>query len=380
MKVLFVDQTGQLGGGELSLLDVIRHTSHTAEIVLFSDGPFRKLLEEIPVRVHILPVGNASHVRREAGLRSLLSSVPAILRASCDLARITKGFDLIYANSQKAFLISALAKRGLPLVWHLRDMLQAEHFSSLMRRVAVYAGNRRANLIIANSCATRDSLISCGGRTEKIEVIYNGISAAPFDAITDQQILELRHSLGWDRKFVIGAFGRLTPWKGQRVLLEALNRTRQVHLVIVGDALFGENEYVESLRSYVQEHNIEQRVHFLGFRQDIPLLMRSVDAVVHTAVSPEPFGRVIVEGMLASRPVIGTRAGGALEILCEPDTGLLVSPGNVEELCAAITRLQSDSALSERLATRGRQTAVRMFSVEKMVRSIDGAISRLGSR
>lgn len=381
MKVLFVDQTGQLGGGELSLLDVIRGTSHTAEVVLFTDGPFRKLLEEIPVPVHLLSAGTAGEVRREAGLSALLSAGPSFLRLRGELAKISRNFDVIYANSQKAFLVSALAKSGnQPLIWHLRDMLNAEHFSGMMRRVAVFTGNRAADLVVANSKATLNSLMESGGHSEKTTVIYNGIDSAPFDVIDERAVQELRRELGLDGKFVVGAFGRLSPWKGQHVLLDALPALPGVHAVIVGDALFGEQDYVELLHSKVKQNGLEGRVHFLGFRRDTAALMRVVDVVAHTATSPEPFGRVIVEGMLATRPVIATRAGGALEILRDEETGLLVTPGDSESLRAAIGRLQTDPDFSAQLAARGRKSAVQDFSVSGMVRSIDGAIERLGQK
>ena len=380
MKVLFVDQTGQLGGGELSLLDIVRRTSHTAEVVLFSDGPFRKLLEEIAVPVHLLAAGSAGEVRREAGIASLLSAGPAFVELRNKLAKIAKGFDVIYANSQKAFLVSALARRpGQPLIWHLRDMLQADHFSSIMRRVAVFAGNHAAELVISNSQATLDSLIASGGKREKSIVIYNGISPAPFDALSCSMVEELRKELGWQGKFVVGAFGRLSPWKGQHVLIEAVAGLTGVHVAIIGDALFGEKEYVESLHALVQKHELSDRVQFLGFRRDIPRLMRSIDIIAHTATAPEPFGRVIVEGMLASRPVIATRAGGAMEILRDRETGILVTPGNAEELQKAILRLQTDSDLLPQLARQGRQSALSDFSVEKMTRSIDRTLARFSS-
>ena len=377
MKVLFVDQTGQLGGGELSLLDIVRRTSHTAEVVLFSDGPFRKLLEEIPMPVHLLATGSAGEVRREAGIASLLFAGPAFVELRNKLAKIAKGFDVIYANSQKAFLVSALAKRpGQPLIWHLRDMLQADHFSSIMRRLAVFAGNHAADLVISNSQATLDSLIASGGKREKSIVIYNGISPGPFDAFSCSMVEELRKELGWQGKFVVGAFGRLSPWKGQHVLIEAVARLPGVHVAIIGDALFGEKDYVESLHALVKKNELSDRVQFLGFRRDIPRLMRSVDIIAHTATAPEPFGRVIVEGMLASRPVIATRAGGAMEILRDGETGILVTPGNAEELQKAIIRLKTDSDLLTQLARQGRQSALSDFSVEKMARSIDTTLTR----
>ncbi len=362
----------------MSLLDVIRSTTHTAEVVLLSDGPFRELLEQMNVPVHILSAGNAGETRRDSGVGTLLASSPSFFRMRTKLALLASGFDVIYANSQKAFLVSALAKqRHQFLIWHLRDILDADHFSSVMRRVAVFAGNNAADLIIANSMATLDALSHSGGRREKAVVIYNGINQTAFDAVDDSSIAALRSKLGLAGKFVVGAFGRLSPWKGQLMLVEALSGLPEVHAVIVGDALFGEKAYAESLQARVRALGLEERVHFLGFRRDIPLLMRTVDVVVHSAISPEPFGRVIVEGMLARRPVIATRAGGALEILTDGETGILVPPGDIEALRQVIARLKDDPAMRVFLGERGRQHAIKQFSVERMVALIDDVLTRI---
>jgi glycosyltransferase involved in cell wall biosynthesis len=100
-----------------------------------------------------------------------------------------------------------------------------------------------------------------------------------------------------------------------------------------------------------------------------------VDAVVHTATAPEPFGRIIVEGMLACRPVVASSAGGALEILKDGDTGLLVSPGDVTALRDTINRVRCDQVFARTLSDRGREWALRNFSVETMVQGVDRAIA-----
>ena len=375
MKVMYVDQTGQLGGGELSLLDVVRYSSHKAEVTLFSDGPFREALEEVGTPVHLLPLGKAGNVHREGGVLSVLSAVPDYVVLRRRLIDLSEGFDVIYANSQKAFVLAALAlQRNQRLIWHLRDMLTAEHFSQLLRKVAVFAGNHKASVVIGNSLATIQSFERAGGRSNKAIVIHNGISPHPFDDVNEGQVEALRQELGLQGKTTVGVFGRLAPWKGQHILLEAVAKLPGLHAVIVGDALFGEQDYVERLRSRSQSDDLKGRVHMLGFRRDIPILMKLAHVIAHTSTAPEPFGRVIVEGMLAGRPVIATRAGGALEIVDDGENGLLVTPGDSEDLSRCITRLYSDPEFAEKIASSGRKKATKHFSIDTMVNSIDRII------
>jgi glycosyltransferase involved in cell wall biosynthesis len=136
---------------------------------------------------------------------------------------------------------------------------------------------------------------------------------------------------------------------------------------LVGDALFGEQAYAARLRQQVQALGLANRVHFLGFRPDIPQLMQFSSIVLHTSIAPEPFGRVIVEGMLASRPVVATRAGGVEEILHDGITGVMVEPGNVKALEQALRGLLDDPQRAARIAQSGRADAEARFTVEAMV-------------
>ena len=105
--------------------------------------------------------------------------------------------------------------------------------------------------------------------------------------------------MGLGDRFVIGHFSRLSPWKGQHILLEALvHCPADVVAILVGDALFGEQDYVQTLKAQVESLGLQNRVHFLGFRSDIVPLMHACDVVAHTSTAPEPFGRVIAEAML----------------------------------------------------------------------------------
>ncbi len=379
MRVLFVDQSGQLGGGELSLLEVIRSSSHSAQVVLFSDGPLRKMLEDLNVTVHLLSPGRSSHVRKKAELKQMFLAVPSFFRLRRRVFRLAAEFDVVYANSQKAFLVCALAKRKRqPLIWHLRDMVDANHFSPSLRRLMIAAANRSATCVITNSNATRDAFLRAGGRADKVSVVYNGIRSTPFESIDLSTSASRRESLKLHDKFLIGAFGRLTPWKGQHILIAALASLPDVHALIVGEALFGEQEYAASLRKLAVDSGCSDRVHFMGFQNDIPALMAMVDMTVHTATAPEPFGRVIVESMLACRPVVASAAGGPLEIVADGVDGVLIEPGSIAALSSAIAYLRSHPQVRNDLAARGRVTAQSRFTVEAMVSAVDGIIDQAG--
>lgn len=376
-RVLFVDHAGVLGGAELSLLDLAAAFGERGEVLLLADGPFRAALESRGVTVSVESLGALARVKKETRVPHPASAVDAIRVARRVAARARKR-DLIYANSQKAFVVAAAA--GLfarkPVVWHLRDILAAPHFSGTNIRAATALANLRAARVIANSRATASAFVAAGGRESLVRVVHNGIDAAPFDAVTGDDARAIRQELGIaPDAFVIALFGRFHPWKGQQVVLEALARLPDVHALIVGAPLFGEEVFASALHAQAEGLGIAARAHFLGFRHDVPALMAAADVVVHASVNPEPFGRVVVEGMLARRPVVATRAGGITELVDDGETGVLVPPNDAVGMADAIAALRADPARSARIAGRGADRARERFSVGAMVRGVEDALA-----
>ncbi len=377
----FVDHAGVLGGAELSLLDLASAMRDEATVVLLGDGPFRAALEARGIDVALEPMGALAYVKKESPLPS-----PAALSDSWRVARKVaahaRSRAVLYANSQKAFVVAAAA--GLiarrPVVWHLRDILGPPHFSSTNARAVTTIANLRAARVIANSQATADAFVQAGGRESLVRVVHNGIASEPFDAIWDDDAKAERARLGIpDGAFLVALFGRFHAWKGQQFLLEALRDVPNVHALLVGAPLFGEDVYAAALEQFAATPALAGRVHFTGFRHDVPLLMRASDAIVHASVYPEPFGRVIVEGMLAQRPVIASRAGGVPELVQDGETGLLFTPGDPRALAQAIESTRRDPAAAAARVARARAVALSRFTVDAMVAGVRGILAELTS-
>ena len=377
-RILFLHHTAIIGGAELHLLSVARHFRETSTVVLFADGPFRHALETAGVRVRVFPSEWAAEGVRHENPRLSPRNIAAVLRLAWLTARSARGADSIYANSPKALLVSSIARlvRRKPVIWFLHDVLDETHFSPRTIRLLVTVANRTAARILANSKATADAFVSAGGRGDLVRVVYDGFDAARF-LDTSVDITALRAELDLKGSHVLGVFGRIIPWKGQDVVMRALAQVPSVVALFVGEEEDG--GYANELRLLATKLGIAERVRFLGFREDVPQLMRLVDCVVHASTNPEPFGRVVVEGMLAGRPVIATRAGGVPEIIEDGVSGILVPPGNPDELAAAIVRVLSDPVGTERLAQRGHARALELFNEKRMLREIEQHVNEIAS-
>jgi glycosyltransferase involved in cell wall biosynthesis len=338
-RVLFVCHTGSISGAELVLLDLVQPWAGESAF-LFEDGPMHQALAARGLRVTISRWGQGlSDVRRDS---SILKVIPVIGRLSAiviELVRAARRHDVVYANSQKAFVLSAvaatLARR--PLIWHLHDIINGVHFGSMQRRVQVTLANLCASKVIVPSKAAADAFIAEGGHEKLVAIVPNGLDVLP-DASTPA---EIRRELHLPEGPLVGVFSRLAAWKGQHVVLQALAQTPGVGCIIAGSALFGEEPYADRLNRMVVDLGLGGRVHFLGQRSDVPRLMRAVDAVIHPSIDPEPFGRTLVEAMLADVPVIATDTGAASDILEAGKAGTLVPPGDADALAAAISKVMS---------------------------------------
>ncbi|HEY9598249.1 MAG TPA: glycosyltransferase [Cyanophyceae cyanobacterium] len=364
MKILFLDQSGKLGGAELSLTDVAKFYKENCLVGLFSDGIFRQLLEHHHIPVQVLTYQKINVNKNSTFIKSL-GSITLIVPLISKVVKLAQNYDLIYANTQKALVVGALASlfSRRPLIYHLRDILSPDHFSRTNRYIAVNLANKFASLVIANSKATQAAFIDAGGRAELTRVVYNGFEPDRYKIQTNTH-QQVREKLNLDEQFVVGNFSRLSPWKGQHILLESLAQCPEnITAILVGDALFGEQDYVQYLHRRVAELGLEKRVRFLGFQEDITPLMQTCNLIAHTSTAPEPFGRVIVEAMLSGCPIVAAAAGGVVELIETDKTGWLFSPGDSHQLAKIITICHNQPEQAKTIADQARIQASERFEL-----------------
>ena len=312
------------------------------------------------------------------------------------LARLARrlGADLIHTNSLKADLYGGLAGRlaGIPVLWHVRDSIDGRYLPP--RVAAAFRGLSRVvpRAVVTNSESTLRTLRP--SRRQLAATVYSGIAArdhAPSampggDDIRGQVIhdgcapeLFAAPAPGTPRTpgtAVVALVGRIAEWKGQHVFIQAAALVRgrfpQARFQIIGSPLFGEHDYERSLHRMVRDLALEDRVSFLGFREDVPALLAGVDLVVHASTLGEPFGQVVIEGMAAGKPVIATDGGALPEIVIPGETGLLVPMGDAPALAEAVASLLSDPARAAAMGAAGRRRVLERFTIAHTVRKMEG--------
>jgi glycosyltransferase involved in cell wall biosynthesis len=377
-RVLYVQRP--LGGGSTTgLVDLLRSLTDSRvvpTVLFFGENRYAPLVHDLGIEVLNLgvasrPVPAASlpraapfdetrieqmargqdptdRTRLSRELRTLLRRDVPISRKICRLLK-TREFDLVHSNDNprgdRSILLAAQLS-NVPVISHVRfSHVFDQHVDSVL--------SRGVTRYIYMSEAIRERFESTVGRHVTGTVLYDPLTIPPRAEI-DEQARQFRRTEGLEGVQLIVNVARVVPWKGLHVFLEAMamvlrSNPNAVGLV-VGDPA-DDSSYAEYLRTLSASLGLGDRVRFVGFRSDALTIMGAADVVVHSAIKPEPFGRVIIEAMALGKPVIAAAAGGPLESVVSGVDGILVPPGQPDLLARALEDLLANP---ERAAAMGR--------------------------
>lgn len=374
--ILYMNHTAPVSGAERVLQDLLRDLDRTQfrPVLACPEGPLQGACAALNVPVITLPSINSRFSSNPIKLaRSIVSSLSSVLGYRRAILQTSPA--LIHANTIRAALITTFANigTGIPVLWHLHDMLPRNVLGKLIRRMAYR--NRRISAIAvshASERSFRDDDAEKQIRHLPITVIHNSVDTerfAPDAAARDRLRAELQ--LAPD-EVAVAILGQITPRKRQLELVQAFAAQRQqmpnVRLFLVGAALFtAENQaYAGQLQQFLAQHNLTPQVTWLGARQDVPALLNAMDMVALNS-SVEPFGLAVAEALATGIPAVAPALDGFLEIIDDQQTGLLGSPEDASTLVAAIHRLARDPALRQQMGAEGRRRMIERFPQSKLV-------------
>jgi glycosyltransferase involved in cell wall biosynthesis len=227
---------------------------------------------------------------------------------------------------------------------------------------------------MANSEATQKGLLGLGIRTPKISIVYPPVDLENFDFNIDagekkKEFNMCSHGLSF------GIIGNLYEEKGQKIVLQAAVEVLKVfphcRIFIIGDDPDGNDQYKKELAAYANQLGIGSNVIFTGFRRDIPELIQLLDSVVHASLFPEPFGKVIIEGMAMKKPVIATRSDGTTEIIDDGVNGFLIPPNDHKVLAQKLICVLRDENLRRKLGEAAFLKVKNYFTIEKHIKEVE---------
>lgn len=391
-RILFVDHApGPLGGAEANLLELLSHPAALAQwdaqVACAPAGLLSAALARKGIVRHDYEHGpGGSLARPDAGrLRTLfrLGGGRDRKAATARLRDIIAGFSpeaVVSCSSRDHFAAGLAASESrVPSLWWVNENLTSDFFSWAARRSFAAEAVARATRVVPVSAFGRDALVRAGVPADRITVVHNGISLRHYRRSASTLIRDqLRATPG---EPLIGLLGKVTPWKGPRFFLELAARwaaqRRPGRFVVVGPTSPEDEPFAASLREFVREHRLGNRVRFLPPPANDAATLSQLDVLLHCSLKPEPFGRVIIEGMAVGVPVIAAREGGVPEIITPGVNGGLVQPGNHEEYLAQLTALLGNPTMREGWTTAARRTVQQRFTLERVFADFEQVITEV---
>ncbi len=318
------------GGVERGTVDMARAIVQTGwrSVVVSRGGPMVHELDRVGATHIELPVHSKNPTRWRATFDALVNVIDR------------EGVDLVHARSRMpAWLAWRAARRAkLPFVttFHGRypDSFPLKRlYNSVMAR-----GDR---VIAISEFVSREVSRRFGVGADRLRVIPRGIDLDQFDPdrVSAERMIKLADQWALpDGAEVVMILGRVTRWKGHRLLIDAIQRLADrddMFCLVVGASEEGSGFRAELDRT-IAEMGLQGKVRFVGECRDLPAAYKLADVVVSASLDPEPFGRTIVEAQAMGRPVVATRHGGAAETVVEGETGWLSEPGDPNAMAAAI--------------------------------------------
>jgi len=369
IPVLFLEQQGHRAGAQRVLAEVLRavEPDYLPLVGFPEDGPFVEEIKSRGIETFLYPLG-----RYSSGRKSVRDATNLALRSfycAWLLARIIRrrGIRLVYINGPRSLIAGTLAARltSTPVVFHLHLTLTRKTDIFVAARAAKYVTK-----IVACSETTAAALLASHPELRSIlQVIYNPVRALAAATPCAAQSGRLRADAPNGRVFVVGVVGRITPQKGQHVVLEAAleltRRGRALRVIFVGAPgphSFDDDFYLSSLRLSVKNSSLEGQVTWAGYQEDPTPLYAACDVVVIPSTVSEGLPMVAIEAMQLGIPVIGSNVGGIPEIVRDGVNGLLVAPNNAEALADRIQQLLDEEELLMRMKARALASVDGRFS------------------
>jgi len=364
LRVLLVDHAPFFGGAESFLLDLLSALNRDEFAPSIVADPRSPVLERFRASGDLVLTTPLPQINRSPFfLWRLLYAGARLARLAC-VARA----DVMHSFTVRTHLIGAVAAQlsGVPLLWRVCDDTLPRWAGSLFGRVP------RVIVAVSQHIASSYPNLRFDG--------FAPDGARPPSAISRG---DARAELGLRaNELVVAHLGRLVRWKGQDVFIRALARVAQTipnaRGLIVGawhaeDAkpgpLGGGETYYRELCALAEQ--LGAPVTFTGFLRDPDQVYAAADIVAHTSTAPEPFGRTVIEAMIAGCPVVAANAGALPEIVVDGATGILTPPGDDAALAAALVSLLTSETRRAQMGAAARARAEVEYTLDKMTRRME---------
>ena len=378
IKVLQVIPKLGYGGAETGCYDVAHYLSENncKSFIITSGGELTKFIDKKKVKLIRLPVHSKN---------PLLIFLNAIILT---VIILFFNISIVHARSRAPAWSCLLATKltGVKFVttfhgtYNFSGKIKKFYNSVMVRSDLIIAGS---NFIFSHIKENYFELLKF---KKKFLVIFRGINVDYYDPSTKLEIDEKKLLQKWEinkEKKIILVPGRLTSWKGQQMLIEAINLVKielgyeAFHVVILGSDQ-GRDLYKKKLIRLSEQYRLTNQIKFINHCKDMALAYKISDIVISPSIEPEAFGRVAVEAQSMEKLIIASNIGGSNETIVNEKTGFLFEAGDANALSKKIIKaITMDEMSLQLIGKEGRKNVIKKFNVEKMCISTYSEYKRL---
>lgn len=345
MNVLQILPSLDVGGVETGTIDLARYLTskgHKA-VVISGGGRLVKELDKIGARHYTLPVGKKS-----------LFNMMRMVKLVSDIIR-NEDVDIVHVRSRVPALVAYIACRITNRVFlTTAHGYYKKHFLSRVMGWGRF-------VIVPSNIIAKHMIADLGVPYERIRFIPRGVDLSRFK-FRDPGVYN-------SKEFTVGMVSRITPLKGHAFFLKAVSLLRRnipnLKVVIVGSA--AKDKYMGDLEMLIRRLGLTKTVEFMDAREDVPSIMHQLDCLVSATITPEAFGRAIVEAQASGVAVVSTRVGGVVDIIEDEKSGLFCGAQDPKDMADKILRLYRDKGLRAKLVIGGRKRAEENFNLDDMM-------------
>ena len=378
LKVLQVIPKLGYGGAETGCYDIAHYLpeNNCDSIIVTSGGELLQFIDKEKVKVIRLPVHSKNPLLIMINFIALVGII------------LFNNISIVHARSRapawSCLLATKVTRRKFVTTFHgtynFHNNLKKFYNSVMVRADLVIAGS---NFIFSH---IKENYTKQFNEKKKLMVIFRGINVDYFDPTTKIDNDEKRLLKKWDiekDKKILLLPGRLTPWKGQEMFIEAINLVNielgyEAFYVVVLGSDQGRDLYKKKLIRLSEQYRMTKQIRFIDHCKDMALAYKVSDIVVSASKEPEAFGRVAVEAQAMEKPIIASNIGGSNETIIEEKTGFLFETGNAKSLSQKILKILSmDETSLKSIGIEGRKNIIKKFNVEKMCFSTYSEYKRL---
>jgi glycosyltransferase involved in cell wall biosynthesis len=372
-NILLIHSSNDLYGASkifLQLINLFICNDFNVHVVLPEKGKLDDFLikKDITISYHELGVLRKKYLNPLGLINRLVSNIKAIKFLSNYIKN--HSIDLVYTNTSTVLCGGIAAKKNdVSSIFHIHEIPTGNRLYEFFSGKII---NRYSSKVLTVSNSVKKYWLK-NINENKIKRIYNGIILIESDSI-----IKLERD---QDDFVISSVARIIPYKGHRYLIEIadelLKKSPKFRFLIVGDTLPSYVSYEKSVKQKVNDLGLENKIKFLGFRNDVSSILKQSDLFIHPAIAPDPLPTVLFESLYNDLPTVATNLGGAIEILDNGNNGLLIPYNDSKKAANLINDYCADIKLQKKHLDNSKNNFKINFRTESFNKNILKEVNNL---